>query len=44
MAYSDINRQKIWKFEDLIKKIYREPVDGKYDDATKDILKTIGSD
>ena len=44
IAYSDINRQKIRKFEDLIKKNYREPVDGKYDDATKDIFKAIDSD
>ena len=32
------------KFEDLMKKNYREHVDEKYDDATKDILKAIGSD
>ena len=39
-----INRQKMQKFEDLMKKNYREHVDEKYDDATKDTLKAIGSD
>ena len=32
------------KLKDLIKKNYREPVDGKYDGAAKDILKAVGSD
>ena len=32
------------KFKDLVKQNYREPVDGKSEDATKDILKTIGSE
>ena len=43
MEHSDINSPNLQKFEELIKQYYKEPDDGKYDDATTEIIKAIGS-
>ena len=44
MDYSTNNHAKIEKFEILFNELYQEPVNGKFTDATADILKTIHSD
>lgn len=44
LEYSESNREKMKKFEHLVKQNYREPVDRKFEDATKHILKTICSE
>ena len=44
MDYSENNQAKIKKFELLFNDYYQEPVNGKFDDATNAILKTIHSD
>ena len=44
MDNSENNQAKINKFEALFNECYQEPVNGKFADATDDILKTIHSD
>ena len=44
MDYSDSNKGKIKKLEILLNEFYKEPVNGKCEDATEAILRTIRSD
>ena len=44
MDCSDSNRDKIKKLEILLNKYYKEPVNGKFEDATEAVLRTILSD
>ena len=44
MDCSDCNKGKIKKLEILLNKYYKEPVNGKFEDATEAILRTIHSD
>ena len=32
------------KYEDLVNKLYKEPEDGKFEDATKEILEAVSGD
>ena len=41
---SDSNKDKIKKLEILLNEYYKEPVNGKFEDATEAILRTIHSD
>ena len=44
MDCSDSNKGKIKKLDILLNKYYKEPVNGKFEDATEAILRTIHSD
>ena len=44
MDCSDSNKGKIKKLEILLNEYYKEPVNGKFEDATEAILRTIHSD
>ena len=44
MDCSDSNKDKIKKLEILLNEYYKEPVNGKFEDATEAILRTIHSD
>ena len=41
MPYSPANKKAMMKFENLMNKRYKEPEDGKFEDATKEILKAV---
>ena len=41
MSHSEKNQAKLAKLEELINKYYKEPVDGKFEDATEFILQSI---
>ena len=44
MPYSPANKKAMMKFENLTNKRYKEPEDGKFEDATKEILKAVSGD
>ena len=44
MDCSDSNKGKIKKLEILLNECYKEPVNGKFEDANEAILRTIHSD
>ena len=44
MPYSPANKEAMMKYEDLVNKRYKEPEDGNYEDATKEILEAVSSD
>ena len=44
MPYSPANKEAIMKYEDLVNKRYKEPEDGKFEDATKEILEAVSGD
>ena len=44
MLYSPANKEVTMTYEDLVNKRYKEPEDGKFEDATKEILEAISSD
>ncbi len=44
MKYSPDNKDAMVKYEDLVGKHYKEPVDGKYEDITPEILEGLESD
>ena len=44
MENTERNRLAIKKYELLTKELYREPVDGKFDDITRDVLGELESD
>ncbi len=44
MDYSEKNRQCINKYETLVNEKYKEPVDGKFEDATDAILRKLKED
>ena len=44
MPYSPANKKAMMKYENLMNKQYKEPEDGKFEDATKEILEAVSSD
>ena len=44
LPYNEVNDSNLKKYKQLVEENYREPVNGKYDDATDKILKDIGID
>ena len=44
MPYSPANKKDMIKFENLMNKRYKKPEDGKFEDATKEILKAVSGD
>ena len=44
LPYDEVNDSNLKKYKQLVEENYREPVNGKYDDATDKILKDIGID
>ena len=44
LPYDEVNDSNLNKYKQLLEENYREPVNGKYDDATDNILKDIGID
>ena len=44
MPYSPANKKAMMKYENLMNKQYKEPEDGKFVDATKEILKAVSGD
>ena len=44
MQYSPANKKDMIKFENLMNKRYKEPEDGKFEDATKEILEAVSGD
>ena len=44
MPYSPANKNAMMKYEDLVNKQYIEPEDGKFEDATKEILEAVSGD
>ena len=44
MPYSPANKNAMMKYEDLVNKRYIEPEDGKFEDATKEILEAVSGD
>ena len=44
MPYSPANKEAIMKYENLMNKRYKEPEDGKFEDATKEILEAVSGD
>ena len=44
MPYSPANKEAMMKYEDLVNKRYKEPEDGKFEDATKEILEAVSGD
>ena len=41
MPYSPANKKAMMKYENLMNKQYKEPEDGKFEDATKEILEAV---
>ena len=41
MPYSPANKEAMIMYEDLVNKRYKEPQDGKFEDATKEILEAV---
>ena len=44
MPYSPANKKGMMKYENLMNKQYKEPEDGKFEDATKEILEALLGD
>ena len=44
MPYSPANKKAMMKNENLMNKWYKEPEDGKFEDATKEILEAVSGD
>ena len=44
LPYDELNDSNLKKYKQLVEENYREPVNGKYDDATDKILKDIRID
>ena len=44
MECSDKNKLYIKKYESLVSEKYKEPVEGRFEDATADILRRINAD
>ena len=44
MTFSDKNQLYVKKYESLISERYKEPIQGKFEDATADILRNISAD
>ena len=44
MECSDKNQLYIKKYESLVSEKYKEPVEGRFEDATADILRRINTD
>ena len=44
MPYSPANKKAIMKYENLMNKLYKETEDGKFEDATKEILEAVSGD
>ena len=44
MPYSPTNKKAMMKYENLMNKRYKEPEDGKFEDATKEILEAVSGD
>ena len=44
MPYSPANKEAMMKYEILMNKRYKEPEDGKFEVATKEILKAVSGD
>ena len=44
MPYSPANKEAMMKNENLMNMWYREPEDGKFEDATKEILEAVSGD
>ena len=44
MPYSPANKKAMMKYENLMNKRYKEPEDGQFEDATKEILKAVSGD
>ena len=44
MPYPPANKKAMMKYENLRKKRYKEPEDGKFVDATKEIFKAVSGD
>ena len=44
LPYDEVNDSNLKKYKQLVEENYRDPVNGKYDDATDKILKEIGID
>ena len=44
LPYDEVNDSNLKKYKQLVEENYREPVNGKYDDATDKILKDIRID
>ena len=44
MPYSPANNEAMIMYEDLVNKCYKEPQDGKFEDATKEIHEAVSGD
>ena len=44
MPYSPANKKAMIKYENLMNKRYKEPEDGNFEDATKEILEAVSGD
>ena len=44
MPYSPANKEAMMKYGNLMNKRYKEPEDGKFEDATKEILEAVSGD
>ena len=44
MPYSLANKEAMNMYEDLVNKRYKEPQDGKFEDATKEIIEAVSCD
>ena len=44
MLYSPANKEAMIMYENLVNKRYKEPQDGKFEDATKEILEAVSGD
>ena len=44
MPYSPANKEAMMNYEDLVNKRYKDPEDGKFEDATKEILEAVSDD
>ena len=43
MEYSEKNKDALTKYESLVARYYKEPVDGKYEDITRNVLDSLDS-
>ena len=43
MEYSEKNKDALTKYESLVAWYYKEPVDGKYEDITRNVLDSLDS-
>ena len=44
MPYSPANKEAMIMYEDLVNKRYKELEDGKFEDATKEIIEAVSGD